>query len=470
MMQAALPTSRAGRLWLIYAIAAATFLPALFFHYVGEEAIFPISSLEMWHRGEWLQQYLYGQRTQHNPLYNWLIIPLASLYGWEQMLIVARALTVSATVLTGLVAAWLANALFRDGALAAFVALVYLTLADVFFYRGWLAYADPLFALFLFGSAAALWIACIRQQRGLLALALAALTAAFMTKALTAYFYYCATALVLLVSDRRYRTFLLSPASWVMHAVAVAFPLAWFGAVPGNTGQGSRMLAEILAKLAPGDLGDYLVKLVAYPTEAFVRLAPLALVATYYAWQRGVRAPDSESKHTLTALWIAVVNFLPYWLAPHSATRYLMPIYPFVALVIGRFLWVCGERAVRMSERWLWAVIALKLVVVIALFPVYQSRYRGENYQIAAKEIAGRTAGQVLYTANDSASGLSVTAHLDVLRLPAPPLAFPPGKWESGFVVAHSADPLLGRTVSHYRLGGNDLYLLCRGAACEGKP
>ena len=134
--------------------------------------------------------------------------------------------------------------------------------------------------------------------------------------------------------------------------------------------------------------------------------------------------------------------------------------------MIGRLLQACGGRAVKAGERWLWAAIALKLVVVIAAFPIYQSQYRGENYRIAAQEIAGRAAGQALYTANDSASGLSVTAHLDVLRLPAPPLTLPPGKWESGFVIAHSADPQLGRTVAHYRLGGNDLYLLCRGAAC----
>src|SRR5262245_19437443 len=50
----------ATRSWWLFAIAAATFLPVLRFHYVGEEAIYTISSLEMWYRGEWVQQLLYG--------------------------------------------------------------------------------------------------------------------------------------------------------------------------------------------------------------------------------------------------------------------------------------------------------------------------------------------------------------------------------------------------------------------------
>src|SRR6185436_938923 len=86
------------RLWWFYAIAAATFLPALRFHYVGEEAIYTISSLEMWHRHEWVQQLLYGSTLKRNPLYNWLIIPPASIVGWEHVLAVARAIAIAATV------------------------------------------------------------------------------------------------------------------------------------------------------------------------------------------------------------------------------------------------------------------------------------------------------------------------------------------------------------------------------------
>jgi len=454
------------RLWWLYAIAAATFLPAIGFYYVGEEAIFPLSSLEMWYHGKWVEQLFYGGSLKHNPLYNWLIISLASLAGWEHMLGVARAITIAATVGIGGLLAWLCRALYRDGAFAAFSALVYLTLADVFFYRGWLAYADPLFAFFIFGAVACLWVACARRNAGLLALAVAALTCAFMTKALTAYAFYGAAALVL-IAHREHRSFLLGPASWAVHLVGAALPVAWLYFVPDNADQGDRMFAEIVAKLAPTNLADYALKLVTYPLDTAARLAPMLFIAGYYAWRNRAAGSRSLDTHCRVALWVAFLGYLPYWLAPQSAIRYLMPLYPLAGLVIARVLWEAGSPAVMDTRRWMIAVIALKLVLVLALFPQYQERYRGRNFQAAALDIQQRTAGHVLYTLGDNASGLSVTAHLDILRLPAPPLTVPPQQWESGFVIAQAPDARLGQVVAEYRLGGNVLYLLCRGTACK---
>lgn len=466
-MNPASPLPAAGRLWLLYAIAAATFLPAIAFYYVGEEAIFPISSLEMWYHGEWVEQRFYGASLKHNPLYNWLIIPLASLAGWEHVLAVARAITIAATVGTGLILAWLARALYGDDAFAAFAALVYLTLADLFFYRGWLAYADPLFAFFVFGAMASLWLACLRRSNRLLALAVAALTCAFMTKAMTAYAFYGGTVLALLLADRRHLAFLLAPPSWLTHLAGAALFAGWLALVPDNEGQGSRMFAEILAKLAPTNWGDYALKLVAYPAETALSLAPALLLAGFYAW-RGARARAVLAEdHARVALGILLVNYLPYWLAPQSAMRYLLPLYPLAGLLIARWLWLSGPRAIAVTQRWLIGAIAVKLVAVLILFPYYQAHYRGANYAAAARSIVERAAGQPLYTINDTASGLSVTAEIDVLRLPAPPLTVPPERWESGFVVAYRPDPAAGRVAAEYRLGGNTLYLLCRGAACD---
>jgi 4-amino-4-deoxy-L-arabinose transferase-like glycosyltransferase len=458
------PVSPARRWWLLYAVAAATFLPAIGFHYVGEEAIFPISSLEMWHRREWLQQLFYGASLLHNPLFNWLIIPVAAVVGWEHMLAVTRALTILATAGTGLVVAWLAHALYRDAAFSAFAALVYLTLADVFFYRGWLAYADPLFALFLAAAMASLWIACLRRSHGLLALAVGMLTCAFMTKAMTAYAFYGGTALALVLADRRHLSFLLSPASWLAHLAGAAFLVGWLGFVPDNTGQGARMFAEILAKLAPTSWLDYGLKLATYPLDTAVRLAPALLVAGYFAWRRGEALP--RDPHRRVALGILLINYLPYWLAPQSSMRYLLPLFPLAGLAIARVLWDAGPHALAVTRRWLVAAIVLKLLLVLVAFPLYQEHYRGRNFEQVARDIRARVGTHPLYTNNVTASGMSVVAHLDILRLPAPPLTFPPQRWDSGFVITYTPEPELGRVAMEYRLGGNRLYLLCRGAAC----
>ena len=90
MKNPAIEAGQAKTWWRLYWVAALTFLPTLFFYYVGEEAIFPVSALEMWHQGEWLQRLLFGGDLEHMPLYTWLIMPLAAFVGWEFLLPVPR--------------------------------------------------------------------------------------------------------------------------------------------------------------------------------------------------------------------------------------------------------------------------------------------------------------------------------------------------------------------------------------------
>lgn len=467
-MSATSPGDTPRRWWLLFAVAAVSFLPALGFFYVGEEAIFPKSALEMWHYGEPVRRMLFGVDLQHNPLFTWLIIPLSMLFGWDSMLVVTRGITIAATVLSGIAVAGLSQALYCNRTFSAAAAVVYLTLADLFLYRGWLAYVDPLFGLLVFAAMASLWVACERRHAGWLVLAVLALTAAFLAKALTAYVFYASAGLVLLL--RGHRRFLLSVPSLVLHVAALAFPLVWFRFFMASSGQGTRMFSEIVAKLAPESLTGYLLKLAAYPLETLLCLAPAGLIALWLQVRRRGLLADAHDVHLTTALLILLIGYLPYWLAPHSHVRYLVPLYPLAGLVIARVLWLGGEAVLATTRKWLIGLIVVKLLVMLIAFPLYQQRYRGANYAEAAQAIIARTAGRPLYTRNVSASGLSVTAYIDTARLPQQPLAFPPAEWNNGFLLAYEPDEKIGRIVERYRLGGNDLYLLCRGAACAAQP
>lgn len=457
----------ARKLWLWYAAAAAAFIPAIGFHYVGEEAIFPKASLEMWFRGEWVQQILVGLNHQHNPLFNWIIIALCQIVGWEWMLQVARLVAISATVAAGLVLAWLALRVFEDRRFAALTAVLYMTMADVVLYRGWLAYVDPLFGFFVFSAVACLWVACRERRTALLALAVASLVLGFLAKAFTAFVFYGVAVFVLLLGKES-RRFLLGPASLVVHAAGAAALTVWLGVIPANEGQGPRMFKEIVDKFGFTGVLDYLMKLVAYPLETALKAAPAALLALYYARKRPWEG-DPGRPALITAAAITALNYLPYWLAPQSHTRYLVPLFPLAALVFARVIWSAGPGAQVVTVRWFAALLAIKLALTLAIFPYYQKTYRGENFALAAQAILERTRGHALYTTNVSASGLSVAANLDILRLPAPPVAWPPPEWDTGFVISYTPDPGLGRVVEQYRLGGDDLYLLCRGSACAGK-
>lgn len=449
--------------WLVI-IAALSFAPALAFYYVGEEAIFPISALEMWQNGDWIRQHMYGGNLQHNPLYNWLIIAFASLTGWQYMLPVARAITIGATLGTAAILGWLTLRLLRDRALAWFAALVYLTMADVALYRGWLAYVDPLFAMFVFGAIAALWVACAQERPLLLIVAVASLCCAFMSKAFTAYVFYGSAVFVLLFTPSG-RRILLGRVSIAVHLLALLAPLAWLQGMPGTGGQGGRMFSEIIAKLMPESGMQYLKQLFGFPVESMVRMLPALPLAAFYAWRRKVSL--TAEPVLAIAVAMALLCYLPYWLAPISGIRYLLPIYPLVALAAAIVLWRAGEQALMVSRRWLVGMLIFKLVAVAFLFPYYQHHYRGENYALAARDIITRTAGYPLYINDVSASGMSVAGYIDAYTYPAPAIKRPPAAWESGFVIEYEEDARIGRTYKHYPLAANNLYLLCRGAACD---
>jgi len=456
--------TRRYRLW--FALAALTFLPALRFHFVGEEAILPLTSLEMWDHGSWITHTLYGVNVQHNPLFNWLLIPLASTAGWEHGLALSRLIMIVSVVLSGLVLAGLARVLFRDTAFAAFAALVYITLGDLFFYRGWLAYVDPLFGLFVFSSIAALWLSAERRSVGWLIVAVIAVTAAFMTKALTAYVFYGAAGFVLLFR-REYRRFLLSWPSLLVHLAMVGAPAVWLVGILGSSGQGGRMLHEVLLKLAPEGIGAYLGKLVTYPLETFLRLLPASGLAAYFLLKRRVHAPEPEQIHFRTALAIAALNFLPYWLSPQSSVRYLIPLFPLFGLILARVLWRAGAADVHTTLRWLGALVVLKLVFVLAAFPYYQATYRGANYQDTAQDVHVLARQFPVYSDDWTGAGLSVVTHIDIMRLPQSPVTYPVEGWNNGFLLTGIDAASKGTIVKSYKLGGNQLFLVCRGAACE---
>ena len=105
----------------------------------------------------------------------------------------------------------------------------------------------------------------------------------------------------------------------------------------------------------------------------------------------------------------------------------------------------------------------------LAAFPYYQHKYRGENFALAAGDIVALVREQPLYVTDVTSNGLNVTAYINQQRYPRQALQFPPPNLESGFIISMTADPRAEKNVKAYQLGGDKLYLLCRGTACKTK-
>jgi hypothetical protein len=197
-----------------------------------------------------------------------------------------------------------------------------------------------------------------------------------------------------------------------------------------------------------------------------LRLSPPCALALYLTLRKRVTAPEAAVDHFWTAVAIAGLNFIPYWLAPQGGIRYLYPIFPLFALVFARLIWRAGEGGQRHALQWFVVMLVLKLVFVLVVYPHYQASFRGANYLAAAKDTLSRRGDRSLYVNDLTSAGLSVATYIDILRLPAPPLEWPPDDWNDALLLTALPQAGKDQVVTKYHLGGDDLYLVCRGAAC----
>lgn len=452
--------------WLLFAFASLSFLITLPLKYVGEEAVYTLTSYEMWFHREYLTPLLYGEYYGRPPLYELMIIPVALLTGWAHVLIAARLVTMTATLISALLLRWFTLRLTGDKIFAVFAALVYITLGDVFFYGGWLCYADPVFAMFVSASMIFGWIALSEEKYKYIFFALVAVTAAFLSKVLTAYVFYGVTILVIAYRQRRWY-FLLSWRSLFFHGLAFGLPYVWYHLVPAGKYQSHSMVADISDKLLHKGGWEYLKQVVVYPLQTIEQFLPVAGLLIYAYLRRWDLGKWRKSPEIVTMLLVTFVNYLPYWLSPQSGIRYLMPLFPFAGLMLAYLAFYGGPPAREWTLKLIIAAIALKFVLGFWGSP-FDKRFRGAME--GAQDIVRIADKHPLYVTDVAASGLTTVAYIDSLIMPRAPLVTPPASFEDGFVISLTPDQNMGMVYKKYRIGGkDDLYLLCRGSACGNK-
>lgn len=450
--------------WL-FAAAIASSAPTLGFYLIGEEGILVNSSLEMAQRGEWRRIWLFGLSVLHGVFANWLVIIVSNVVGWEHSPAVVRAIMIASTAATGLMLAWFAHRLTRDAVLAVLAGVIVVTFADVLLYRGWLGYRDPLLMMLVFGAIASLWMAVDTRKGVWLIGTLVFVSLAFLTKGIIAYSYVGVAALVFLCR-REPRAFLLRPIPVLIAVATLCVPALWSYGLTGGQQYNQSLGAEIGSKLALPGMGSYLTKLLSYPFETLARLLPVPLLVLWYVWRGKAWPLLLKTPLARTAATISVLGFVPFWLAPQGHFRYLLPLLPVIALWLACVVRELEPPSFRTIVRWLWALVVIKIALAAIAFPIYQQKFRGENYAATAKDIERTAAHHPLYTTDVASAGLSVTAYLNIQRLPRPALTFPPEPWSNGLLLSPVENATLGKTIATYPLAGDTLYLLCRGTAC----
>jgi hypothetical protein len=451
---------------LLYLCAVLCFIPPLFFFYVGEEGVYTLNSIEMWKHHQYLNVEMYGLVGGRPPMINWLMIPLASLIGWENVLVAARIETIAATIGTSLIIGWLAQQLWKDILVSQTSALLYLVTADVILYRGWLSYADTVFSMFVFLAIALAWVSCIRRNYLLLAVSLLAAFAAFLTKALTAYVFLGIGMLVLL-SDANYRHFLLASRAWVVYVFGVIPLIAYKFGITNGFGVNNSMVADLYGKLTHfrehGTL-EYITRIIAYPVEIFIRLMPPSLFVGFFFFKK-CKEGIIVNPSVRICLFIAVFNFLPYWLAPEGSVRYLLPLYPFIVLAASYI--VIKQTDYFNVKKWILFMLILGLTMNLIAYPYYQRAVRGQSYVQMATEILQQYGKYPIYATDTTNVGLSVVANIDIMRFDQPAITFPPANFSNGIVIAYTPNDVPGRLLKVVHGNIESVYLICRGNACS---
>lgn len=453
--------------WGLVILASLSFLTTLGLPYVGEEAVYTISSYEMWYHQSWIAPTIYGGNYARPPLFNWFMIPLANVIGWDNILVAARIVTIFATLGMAAVLYGFVKQLFKNNFVAIFSVLAFLA-GDLLFRRGWIAYADPIFSFFVFTSIVCLWFALERSSAVWILLAGICLAGSFLSKAITGYAFY-GTALVVMFAKHPNRKYLLSPAPMLLHLAALAFPFLWSLNISQGA-HGGGMVSDVLTKFSTENFLTYFFQTLIYPVETLGRFLPLSALVLYYWFKKGgfskFEPQDSIQKARdqfviPILLWIVVLNYIPYWLSPQNRIRYLLPLYPFISLLFAYAIYRFGQKPVKVALVWLGIGIFLKYVAGFWYFPFYEKTHRG-SYMSAAEDILSITKDQPLYASDDSSSGLSVVANINRINRLAkdrPPLVRPKAG-NKGYIISYVPDVIGSKLVKSYAFGGDKLYLV----------
>jgi len=444
-------------------VAMLSMYVTLFVPIVGEEGMYTMNAMELWHSKLFWNNTFGGQFYPRPPLFKLLIGFVSYIIGWGHVLIASRFVTATAVVLTGFVLYWLVKNLTKEKTFAWLVVAIYFT-GDLLFRRGWLSYSDPLLSFFILASMACLWIAVDRKNLWLLTLGVICLACGFLTKALTVYMFYGILAFLLLIFHR-HRWFLFNPLSWCLHILVLVFPWIW-----------SHFTNPLYLKLMWHDLfwtqpipeSTYLYNVFLYqPIMLFIRFIPFSIPVFYYYLRRDhFRLATQYSSIVKIAFWAFFIAFLPCWLSFNQwpEARYYMPVYPMMAMCMAYVIWNGSIKLKKLAVYLLITTIVLKFLACV-YFYVYQINFRGD-YPKVAHDIIKRVRKYPLYTDPELPSPMmSIVSTLDSIRWPKAPLVVPNAikpKPKTYYVVGLRARKG-GQLVKKYPMRGRPVYLICYG-------
>ncbi len=366
-------------------LAFVSLLPNLHrYPFKNEESLRTQIAFEMWHSGNYLQPTFLGELYFNKPpFFNWLIVLYSQIIPWSEM--TARAVSLSFLLLTTLLVGIFSHYLFRNLSSATLSSLVFLTFGNVLFFYGFLAEIDMTFTFFVFLGISLLYIWWNTGSKVVGFFAGVVFGLAFLLKGLPAYaFMGISTLTFALYKKSPAKVF--KPDALLVYIPSLLIPLLWIIQTPEPIQYLANLWRESFSRVE----GDFsrLRHMLFFPLLNFKDTLPWSFLflLSLYASRKDLDFPPQLRGVFLLFL----TNYIPYWVSD-SAGRYIMPLYPLLAILFAYYL----HKALKVEVfRKLFLITILIVILLKFIHGLFFFPY-AENRESSRKRIAERIVNMI---------------------------------------------------------------------------
>ena len=415
----------------------------------NEESLRLTVAYEMYHTGNYLQPTFLGELYFNKPpLFNWLIVAYSYLFPWSELTL--RALSLSATAITCLLVFLFALYLLKDKRTALIASLLYLSFGNVLFFYGFLGEIDAVFTLFVFAGMISLYLWWEKSSWLFASLSGFLFGLSFLLKGFPAFAFFGISLLTLSLYHRKPFE-LLKPKALLSYALCIAPPTLWLLTTQEPFVYLKTLWMESFSRVSDKDFSR-LWHVLSFPLINFKDLLPASALFVFALWV--IRKELFFPKVLLPVLLLFLFNYLPY-LFSNSAGRYIMPLYPLLALLFSPYVSKALEKEgfKRAFYGVLLFVLLLRIAYGLVYFPYVENK--DTSRKRIAKEIFKLTESHSV--ACECPEEKSICLYLSLWR-GEPIKRLHLTEPRAGFAVV-CENRLVGNVVKEFSVGGRKVYL-----------
>ncbi len=325
-------------LFLLFLAFLSLFPNLNLYEFRGEESLRTIIAYEMSHGGSLVQPTFLGELYFNKPpLFNWFIIFSSYIFPWSE--ITARIVSIFFLFLTAVLIYLFSYHITKNRELSIFSSLVYITFIDILFWYGYLAEIDVTLAFFIFLMFVFLYKGYFEKKNSFLILSGVITGIAFLLKGFPAYLFLALSYLSFLIYKKDIKG-VLNIYVWIGGVLSILIPAVWVFNTTDPYRYINTLIFESLVRTEDSkDITRFFSHLISFPLLNFKQLLPGSLFVLLgfllYRKKVSLNIPPYIKIFILTVF----VNYIPYLLSAGSRGRYILPLFPLIALVFSYFIY-----------------------------------------------------------------------------------------------------------------------------------